>query len=103
MVITVICMNLSLSAVGFWVAWRIWRLRRRLRRIAQVLVMAEKRCDRVLSPAPGYIIRGQRGSRRLRLRYTLLAQQWAKVEQLLFIVSLVEGIWRRRSRRIVDS
>lgn len=98
MVTTVICLNLLISAFCLWLAWRIGRLRKRLARIADVLIMAEKRTDRVLFHASERIIRGQRGTRWVRDRYALLAQQWAQVEQVLSILSLVLGIWRRRSR-----
>ncbi|MDJ1179210.1 hypothetical protein PJF56_10065 [Roseofilum sp. BLCC_M91] len=98
MVTTVICLNLLISVFCLWLAWRIGRLRKRLARIADVLIMAEKRTDRVLFDAPNQIIRGQRGTRWARQRYALLAQQWAQVERLLSILSLVLGIWRRRSR-----
>lgn len=98
MVTTVICFNLLISVFCLWLAWRIGRLRKRLARIADVLIMAEKRSDRVLFHAPERIIRGQRGTRWARQRYALLAQQWAQVEQVLSILSLVLGIWRRRSR-----
>ncbi|MBP0012383.1 MAG: hypothetical protein J7540_01125 [Roseofilum sp. SID2] len=98
MVTTVIFFNLLISAFCLWLAWRIGRLRRRLARIADVLVMAEKRTDLVLFHAPNQIIRGQQGSRWVRQRYALVAQQWAQVEKLLAILSLVLGVWRRRSR-----
>ncbi|MDJ1172998.1 hypothetical protein [Roseofilum capinflatum] len=98
MVTTVICLNLLISIFCLWLAWRIGRLRRRLARIADVLIMAQQRTDRVLFHAPDRIIRGQRGTRWARQRYALLAQQWRQVERLLGILSLVLGIWRRRSR-----
>ncbi|MDJ1185574.1 hypothetical protein [Roseofilum casamattae] len=98
MVITVICINLGISLLCWWVAWRIHRLTRRLTRITAVLNRVEQRTHRLLFPAPDILIRGQRGTRVLRDKYALLARQWEQAEQLLAILSGLFGIWQRRSR-----
>ena len=99
MVITIICINLGISLICWWVAWRIHRFTRQLTRITAALNRVELRTHRLLFPAPETIIRGQRGTRVLREKYALLARQWAQVEQLLAILSWLFGVRRSRHQR----
>ncbi|MGK7901227.1 MAG: hypothetical protein AB4352_07410 [Hormoscilla sp.] len=95
----VIALNLLISLLCLFVAFRVWRLRQRLSRVADALILAEKKTHAILHKAPDRIIKGQRGTSALRRQYRNLINQVRQVQQILTIVSLVLGVGRRASRR----
>lgn len=95
----VIALNLLISLLCLFVAWRVWRLQVLLSRVADVLVRAELKTHAILDKAPHTIIKGQRGTSALQQRYRSLMNQVRQVQQILAIVSLVLRVGPRASRR----
>ncbi|MBO1346300.1 MAG: hypothetical protein EBE86_002345 [Hormoscilla sp. GUM202] len=95
----VIALNLLISLLCLFVAFRVWRLRQTLSRVADALISAELETHAILHPAPHSIIKGQRGTSALRRQYRSLMNQVKQVQQILAIVSLVLGVGHRGCRR----
>lgn len=95
----VITLNLLISLLCLFVAFRVWRLRQTLSRVADALISAEKETHAILHPAPHNIIKGQQGTSVLRRQYRNLANQLRQVQQILAIVTLVLRVGHRGSRR----
>lgn len=101
MLTVVIVLNVLISLLCLYVTWRVWNLRRALAAVADILTAAERSTQSVLQGAPQAIERGQLGTSALRERYRQLELQWQRVQQVLTLLSLLQGVWRRafRSRR----
>ncbi len=95
----VIALNLLISLLCLFVAFRVWRLRQTLSRVADALVKAERKTHAILHKAPHSIIKGQRGTSTLQRRYRSLMNQVRQVQQILAIVSLVLGVGHRGGTR----
>ncbi|NEO27203.1 MAG: hypothetical protein F6K03_09980 [Kamptonema sp. SIO4C4] len=102
MLVVVVVLNCAIALLNFYLAWKIWRWRRAIGRAATVLARVERRVHRVLSPAPGYIDRGQRGTASLRRRYAILTRQLQHLQQILQVLRLFPLAWRitRRKTRL---
>ncbi|HEY9749028.1 MAG TPA: hypothetical protein V6C63_10135 [Allocoleopsis sp.] len=99
MVATVVVINLLISIFCLYAAWQIWQLRRTLAQVANALTDYERNTHNVLYGAPPGILQGQKGVRQLRQQYQNLALQLQKVQQILGLVSLGQGVWRKQMRR----
>ncbi|MBD2097255.1 hypothetical protein H6F90_19325 [Trichocoleus sp. FACHB-591] len=99
MVITVVVINLLVSCFCFYAAWQIWKLRRTLAQVANALTASERSTHSVLYGAPTGILQGQRGVNQLRQQYQKLELQLQKVQQVLGLISLGQGVWRQQVRR----
>lgn len=99
MVILVVILNLLLSLLCLYVAWRVWNLRRVLAATADAVTLAERNTYNVLHGAPNAIYRGQIGVEGLRERYQQLDLQVQQLQQVLTLLGLVKSIWRTTSRR----
>ena len=104
MLISVILINLGISLLCLFVAWKIWKLRKTLSKVADTLINAERQTHQVLYGAPNAIIKGQYGTRRLRTQYGRLNAQLVKVQQLLAVVTLLLRVrdWLSRNRKRYD-
>ena len=98
MFITVIVINLGISLLCLFVAWKIWQLRKTFSQVADTLINAERQTHNVLYGAPNAIIKGQQGTRKLRTQYGRLSEQLAKVRQLLAVATLLLGVRHQLSR-----
>jgi hypothetical protein len=99
MVTTVIIINLLISVICLYAAWQIWQLRRTLSQVANALTDYERNTHSVLYGAPVGILQGQKGVRQLRQQYQKLGLQLQKVQQILGLVSLGQGVWLKQVRR----
>lgn len=79
-------------------AWQLVKLRRRLARASLVMDCVERRIQRVLHPAPAYILRGQAGTQYMREQYQRLSWQLAQVQQLMGLFGLGRWLWLRSRR-----
>jgi len=99
MVTVVVVLNLLISLLCLYVAWRVWNLRRVLAATADALTLAERNTYNVLHGAPNAIYTGQLGVEGLRERYQQLNLQLQRLQQVLTLLGLVQSIWRTTSRR----
>lgn len=90
--------NLVVSCVCLLTAWKLWQLRLTLARAASVLNAVERQTHRVLSPAPRYIMIGERGTHNLRNQLQRLDGQLQQLRRLLGILSLSLTIWKQREQ-----
>jgi hypothetical protein len=98
MLTVVIVLNVLISLLCLYVTWRVWNLRKALAAAADILTAAERSTHAVLRGAPQAIERGQLGTSALRERYQQLEIQLQKVQQVLALLSLLQGVWRRTFR-----
>ncbi|MBW4491106.1 MAG: hypothetical protein KME12_25390 [Trichocoleus desertorum ATA4-8-CV12] len=99
MVMTVVIINLLISGFCLCAAWQIWKLRRTLAQVANALTNYERSTHKVLYGAPVGILQGQKGANLLRQQYQTLELQLQKVQQVLGLISLGQGVWRTQVRR----
>ena len=98
MVTVVFIGNLLISLGNLYVAWRIWKFRQAIAKVTTILTKVERRIHLVLSPAPGAIAKGEKGTHHLREHYQKLELQMQRVEQVLLLINLGYRIWQRQSR-----
>lgn len=99
MVAIVIALNIALSLFFFWCTWQLWCWKRALSQYADCLIHYEQCTYQTLHCAPAAILKGQAGTRDLRLKYQRLEQQIQQVQKLLALLSLVQIIWSGRLKR----
>jgi hypothetical protein len=88
---------LLIGIACLFVAWQVWKLRKTLVGVINTLDSVERSVYNILHPAPGYIYKGQSGSRTLRQKYENLQPQFERLQQVLALLSLGQTLWRRRS------
>jgi uncharacterized protein YoxC len=93
----VVIANLLIGLTCLVVAWQVWKLRKSLAQVADTLDSVERSVYDVLHPAPGYIYKGQSGTRSLRQKYQSLQPQVDRLQRALAFLSLGQTLWRRRS------
>ncbi len=99
MVTVVVILNLLISLLGFYIAWRIWKLRRVLGAAADIVARAERSTYQVLHGAPQAISKGQIGVHGLKKRYQHLEFQLQRVQRVLMVLGLIQKTYRSRRRR----
>ncbi len=97
--LVVIVFNVMISLACLYGAWRIWKLRRVLADAANAIAAAERNIHSGLHNAPEPIYRGQIGVRGVRQHYQQLEIQWQKIQQILAVLVLMQGIWREALKR----
>ena len=90
----VVGINILISVLCLYVAWRVWTLRRALAITADVVASFERSTYLTLHGAPQAIYNGQLGVRGLRERYQQLDRQLQQVQQVLTVLTLLQGILR---------
>ena len=95
MIFSVVVINLFITLVNIYLAVKIWQLRRQLKRTTKTLIKCEKRIYLVLSPAPQFIVQGQKNIDNLRHSYQSLQFQLQKIRQLLWLLSLIYRFGRK--------
>ncbi|MBF2029399.1 MAG: hypothetical protein IGS48_22005 [Oscillatoriales cyanobacterium C42_A2020_001] len=78
------------------IAGQIWKFRNKLATISDQILAIERAVDRILYPAPAAIRKAQMGTSRLRDRYEQLGIQYARVQQIISILSVGQLFWRYR-------
>jgi len=96
MVAFVVIHNFLVGLVCLMVARRIWQFRCNLAVIADRILAVERAVDHVLYPAPNAIRKAQAGANRLRNRYEQLGIQYARIQQIMSILSISQLFWRYR-------
>ncbi|HEY9607433.1 MAG TPA: hypothetical protein V6C85_37960 [Allocoleopsis sp.] len=90
----VIGINILISLLCLYVAWRVWKLRRALAIAANVVASFERNTYLTLHGAPQAIYNGQLGVRGLRERYQQLDRQLQQVQQALTVLTLLQRVLR---------
>jgi transcription initiation factor TFIIIB Brf1 subunit/transcription initiation factor TFIIB len=100
MLTVVVIINIAISLLLFYIAWRVWQVKERLTNIADTLTAAERNTYNVLTRAPEAIYQCQESISYLRTtnqRLQLQMQQIRKALQLLFLAQRLGRIYYRRS------
>ncbi len=95
MVTVVVIINMLISLMLFYVAWRVWQLKRRLVKIADTLTAAERSTHAVLHRAPNAIYKGQQNVHNLRQTNQALEQQIQQVRQIFRLLIFGQQVWLR--------
>lgn len=90
----VVGINILISVLCLYVAWRVWTLRRALAITADVVASFERSTYLTLHGAPQAICNGQLGVRGLKERYQQLDRQLQQVQQVLTVLALLQRILR---------
>lgn len=99
MVTFVIVINVLISIVCLYIAWRIVKLRRRIAKFADRIIAAERRTYAVLHKAPTGILKGQSGAQQMQARYQQLKNRLQQVQQVLVLLDVGQKIWLGRLRK----
>ncbi|MGH8000253.1 MAG: hypothetical protein ACREPR_12670 [Brasilonema sp.] len=94
MVTVVVVINILISLILLYLAWRMRRLKRRLTRIANILVAAERSSHAVLLGAPEAIYMSQRNIHNLRQGNQPPQLQIQRLRQIFSLLALGQQIWR---------
>lgn len=98
MITFIVGFNLVVSLVCLFIAWKLWQLRLTLARAAQTLSAVERQTHRVLSPAPRYIMIGERGTHHLRNQLQRLDGQLQQLQRLVGLLRFSLTFWQRREQ-----
>lgn len=97
MLIAVIIMNVILSLVFFFVAWRLWKLKQTMNQVTQSILNADLVTYDVLHATPAALAQGELGTRNLRTRYQQVELQLLRLRQIVQLLSLGQAAWVRQS------
>ena len=97
MITVVVCFNVLIALLCFYVAFKVWKFRQTLGKVADTLLSVERKAHSLLYGAPDAIIKGQLGANYLRSQYQQLEPQLQQVRQALAMLSLGNKVLRRRS------
>ncbi|PAX60400.1 hypothetical protein [Brunnivagina elsteri] len=95
MVELVIVINILISLMLLYAAWRLLRLRKLLTNAANALLVAERSTNVVLSKAPGFLYVRQGNISNLRLRNQVLELQIQQIRQLLSLLLFMYQLYSR--------
>lgn len=95
MVIVVVVINVLISLILFYLAWRLWQLRRRLAKIANLLIAAERSSHAVLPQAPENIYFFQNNIHNLRQGNQQPQLQIQRLRQIFSLIAFGQQVWRR--------
>jgi hypothetical protein len=98
MVAFVAIVNLLVTLLNFYLAWKLWKLRRAIAKATKALIAAERKTYNVLHRAPPFVLKGQQGTENLRQRYQYLQWQLRQVQQVLTLLLLLPNLGRGLSR-----
>jgi cell division protein FtsB len=94
----VLVVNILLSLLGFYLAWKIWQVSRTLSNVADSIARAEQSTNQGLRQSPTAIAVAEQGTGRLREKYRQLNLQIQQLQKILSVLKTIRGFWQRRSR-----
>ncbi|OUL28024.1 hypothetical protein BV372_25315 [Nostoc sp. T09] len=95
MVTLVVILNILISLLLLYVAWRMWKLKQQIRIVADRLATYERYSHAVLYAAPENIYTAQQKISNLRQRNQSLEVQIQQVRQIISLLFLGRQVWRR--------
>lgn len=99
MITLVVTLNFLIAVIFLFAAWKVWKLRKTLAKVADTLVSIERSTHAILNGAPEAILKGQGGASLARQKYQQLEPQMRRVQQVMSLLKLGQGVWRWQSRR----
>lgn len=102
MITLVVILNLFIAVIFLFAAWQVWKLRKTVAKVADTLVSVERSAHAILNGAPDAILKGQGGAYQARQKYQQLEPQMQRVQQVMSLLKLGQGVWRWQSRRNAD-
>lgn len=97
MLIAVIIINVILSLVFFFVAWRLRKLKQTMNQVTKSILNADRVTYDVLHATPAALAKGELGTRNLRTRYQQVELQLLRLRQIVQLLSLGQTAWLRQS------
>ncbi|MGB3510390.1 MAG: hypothetical protein WBA93_14380 [Microcoleaceae cyanobacterium] len=94
----VIEINILISILCFYLAWRIWKFRQILLQVEQTLNLIENCTDNLLKKSPNFFQLRKQKANRLRKLYGQLKLQIKQVQELMAMFWLLSRIWHRLRR-----
>lgn len=101
MIVCVIIINLLISVICLYLAAKFWKIGKKVDKAAKAILRADSGTYNVLHKAPGAIVKGEKGTRNLRKKYSQLQRQVQTMRQLLSVLSFLSkftGRWWVKSR-----
>ncbi|MDJ0736630.1 MAG: hypothetical protein QNJ47_21625 [Nostocaceae cyanobacterium] len=98
MVKIIVIINLIISLVLLYLAWRIWQLRLQLATIANWFLATEDTTHLLLNKAPEAIGIGQQNIHNLRTKKQALDSQIQQLRQIISVLILSRQVWHRYFR-----
>ena len=95
MIFLIIAVNLSITLLNIYIAFRIWQLRLLIARITAILLNYERYFSVLLKTAPEVISQGRNNIYHVRQRYQLLQLRATQIKQLIWLINQSFQIWRR--------
>ena len=96
----IILINVLISAICLYLAWKLWQIGRQVENAAQAVLDAERATYNVLHPSPEAIAPATTGIRNLRQQYGHLQEQSERAGRLLAIANLLTKVlWRGKYRQ----
>ncbi len=99
MVTVVVVINILISLMLVYIAWRLWKIRLTLKRVTNILIVAERNTQRVLGTAPELIYARKRNIQNLRQGNQSLESQIQQVRQIIGLLLSGTQWWQRYSRQ----
>jgi uncharacterized protein YoxC len=93
--IAVLIINLLISLLCFYIAWKVWQVKLVLDRVEKTLKVMERATYNFLSQAPQVLGQREKNLQQLRKQYRELELRWQKLQQILKILSFGGTLWRR--------
>jgi hypothetical protein len=97
--VIVVVINILISLMLLYIAWRLWKIRLTLKRVTNILITAERNTERVLVKAPELIYARKRNIQNLRQGNQSLESQIQQVRQIIGLLLSGTQWWQRYSRQ----
>jgi predicted negative regulator of RcsB-dependent stress response len=100
MVTVVVVINMLISLMLLYVAWRVWQLKQKIEFIGDRLTEYERCTHDLLYKAPENIYLGQNSIQQLRQSNQVLQLQIQQIRQIISILLLGRRTWQRYFRKM---
>lgn len=98
MIAIVVTINIMISVILLYTAWRVWLLKRSFTNLKNAFNTASRNSHAVLSVAPNFIYARQTVIKNLRSSNQGLESQFQKSSQVLSILLISSRFWKSRGQ-----